>query len=716
MKGLEVKELECLETLVQLLNENEVPEKGPPYSNLKSKATFTPSIKEYDNLELFRKLVCQDIEKLSANPKIESIEDNLSSKERKALKELTMNTDFIIKPSDKGGNITIMSKDQYEFMVKTLLEDDKVYVRLSQDPTKRYLDQLGEILIRGYEKGHISEEEYKFLKSDKPTIATFYALPKVHKNLEKPPGRPIVSGIGNLTQNCSQYIDQILQDQVKTLPSYLRDTKQLLQFMSNLKLPKETWMCSLDVEALYSSIPHSEGLLHTRLALQESGEFTEEFINFIEELLAFVLKHNYFTFDRKYYHQIQGTAMGTTCAPAYANLYLGIWEKQRIFTDRNPYRPKILFWKRYIDDIILIWGGTPEEFADFTDHLNENTLNLHFTHEIHRDSLNFLDVTLTRNEELVSTTLYRKETATNNLLNWSSFHPKSLRLGIPYGQYLRLKRICSSEIEYEKQAKTLRKNFKEKGYPNRVLKQAYQKAKYHSRETLLQDLSKTNSNQIRCIGNYDTGNNLVKDIMDRYWPLLTLDPHLKELIGPHATITNRRCRNLKDMLVHSHYEKTTSLTTRWLCNNLKGTYSCGRCKSCPNILKDSKVIQDTRHEKSFVIQSFFNCNTSGLVYMITCGCGKKYIGKTFRPFKYRIREHIRSVGGHIDTPVARHVRQCQRGNINNLRFCGVELVKHHPRGGNYDLHLRRRECFWTYTLHTLAPEGLNEGFTFTPFI
>uniref|UniRef100_A0A8C5N1Z7 Reverse transcriptase domain-containing protein n=1 Tax=Leptobrachium leishanense TaxID=445787 RepID=A0A8C5N1Z7_9ANUR len=468
-----------------------------------------------------------------------------------------MNTDLIIKPSDKGGNITIMSKDQYEFMVKTLLEDSNVYVRLPQDPTKRFMDQLGEILIRGYEKGHISEEEYKFLKTDKPTIATFYALPKVHKNLEKPPGRPIVSGIGNLTQNCSQYIDQILQDLVKTLPSYLRDTKQLLQIMNNFKFPEEAWMCSLDVEALYSSIPHPEGLLHTRLALYESGDFTEEFINFIGELLAFVLKHNYFVFDRKFYHQIQGTAMGTTCAPAYANLYLGIWEKQHIFSDCNPYRSKILFWKRYIDDIILVWGGTQEEFVDLTNYLNKNTLNLRFTHEIHRDSLNFLDVTLTRNEELVSTTLYRKETATNNLLNWSSFHPKSLRLGIPYGQYLRLKRICSSETEYEKQAKTLQKNFKEKGYPNRVLKQAYQKAAYHSRETLLQDPPKTNSNQIRCIGNFDTGNNLVKDIMDRYWPLLTLDPHLKESVGPHATITNRRCRNLKDMLVHSHYDKTT---------------------------------------------------------------------------------------------------------------------------------------------------------------
>ncbi|CAH2324775.1 Hypothetical predicted protein, partial [Pelobates cultripes] len=41
------------------------------------------------------------------------------------------------------------------------------------------------------------------------------------------------------------------------------------------------------------------------------------------DLLKFILTHNFFLFQNKYYHQVQGTAMGTSCAPSYANLHLG---------------------------------------------------------------------------------------------------------------------------------------------------------------------------------------------------------------------------------------------------------------------------------------------------------------------------------------------------------------------------------------------------------
>ena len=50
----------------------------------------------------------------------------------------------------------------------------------------------------------------------------------------------------------------------------------------------------------------------------------------MKEFLNIVLTKNYFNFAGKMFHQIQGTAMGTKIAPAYANIFMGDLEEKRI--------------------------------------------------------------------------------------------------------------------------------------------------------------------------------------------------------------------------------------------------------------------------------------------------------------------------------------------------------------------------------------------------
>lgn len=91
-------------------------------------------------------------------------------------------------------------------------------------------------------------------------MATFYSLPKVHKGYSPLKGRPIVSGVNNLTQNCGTYIDTILRPFVQALPSYTRDTTDLIQRLDGVTIDEDWWLASVDIEALYTSIPHSQGL------------------------------------------------------------------------------------------------------------------------------------------------------------------------------------------------------------------------------------------------------------------------------------------------------------------------------------------------------------------------------------------------------------------------------------------------------------------------
>ena len=58
--------------------------------------------------------------------------------------------------------------------------------------------------------------------------------------------------------------------------------------------------------------------------------------------------------------------MGSTMAPNYANLYLGIFEKQAVLNlDLNPFLSNILQILRNFNDIFMIYTGTQEERLEF---------------------------------------------------------------------------------------------------------------------------------------------------------------------------------------------------------------------------------------------------------------------------------------------------------------------------------------------------------------
>ena len=56
--------------------------------------------------------------------------------------------------------------------------------------------------------------------------------------------------------------------------------------------------------------------------------------------------------------------MGTKMAPAYANLFMG--EKLKDFGKSH-----IKLWKRFIDDIFVIWTGSKPEFITFMTKINQ---------------------------------------------------------------------------------------------------------------------------------------------------------------------------------------------------------------------------------------------------------------------------------------------------------------------------------------------------------
>ena len=75
---------------------------------------------------------------------------------------------------------------------------------------------------------------------------------------------------------------------------------------------------TIDVVDMYNSIPHVDGIEACKDALNTNTDYTATQIETILHLIQLVLENNCFEFLNKFYRQINGTAMGSPMAPAYA--------------------------------------------------------------------------------------------------------------------------------------------------------------------------------------------------------------------------------------------------------------------------------------------------------------------------------------------------------------------------------------------------------------
>ena len=167
-------------------------------------------------------------------------------------------------------------------------------------------------------RGDISHETLDYFSVNNPKLGRFYLLPKIHKRLHDVPGRPVISNSGFYTENISSFIEYHLKPLAQNVKSYVRDTNDFLSKLASLPpLPDDVILCTVDVVGLYPNIPHDEGLIAMRKALdlrKDKRISTESLI----ELAECVLKNNIFEHNLSFYKQVRGTAIGTNMAPRYA--------------------------------------------------------------------------------------------------------------------------------------------------------------------------------------------------------------------------------------------------------------------------------------------------------------------------------------------------------------------------------------------------------------
>ena len=157
---------------------------------------------------------------------------------------------------------------------------------------------------------------------------------------------------------------------MKALTSYIKDTTQIINELKEFKINCNALSVTVDVKSLYTCIPHSDGVEACIEALCSPTESYPQCPNLavLSCLLEIVLKNNIFEFDGKFYKQLQGTAMGTKLAPAYANLFMG----KLVNTILSHASLKPSFYKHYIDDILILWLHSENDLKEFLLWLNSS--------------------------------------------------------------------------------------------------------------------------------------------------------------------------------------------------------------------------------------------------------------------------------------------------------------------------------------------------------
>ena len=678
----------------QTANINYTTDSKEKYSTFIPKSHWQPPRQGHD-LETFVSSVESDI---TSHKPPKPRHDNLTKEERNALHSLQRRSDIVIKPADKGSAVVVMDRDHYVSEAERQLNDSTYYELLDHDPTDEFAKKVSEAVEEMFDDGYITEKNMRYLIVDQPKAGRFYLLPKIHKAGN--PGRPIVSANGHPTEKISEFVDLHLQPHVNSLPSYLKDTTDYLRKLQESgPIPPETLLVSLDVTSLYTNIPHEDGIRACKEAW-EDRPVKDPPTEILVKLLTLILKCNNFEFKGKHYLQVQGTAMGTKMAPAYANIFMGRLEGQLL----RSISLKPFSWFRFIDDVDMKWTHGPENLEIFLQEANSFHPTIRFTVEVSNEEHVFLDTKSRLVGNSMNVDLYTKPTDTHQYLLPSSCHPKHCSRNVPYSLALRIRRICSNPDTFESRATELSDQLRRRGYNIQSISTATSKARSQRRDDLLRYKPKPepSGTLIPFVLTYHPELPKVKEIVNKHWPIIESSKRLNKIFPQKPIMAYRRPKSLRDILVHAKLNPDPSDDGPTGESKPCGNKRCFTCK-----LMTPTQIAKSSSGASVKLKRQTNCKSANVIYLITCTqCGKQYVGETKRALNERMNGHRSdwTKRRFQRSPVAEHFHLQNHDFNSHVSLCCID----HDAQWSDDTR-KARENYWIRRLNTMQPHGINKG-------
>ena len=254
---------------------------------------------------------------------------------------------------------------------------------------------------------------------------------------------PIVSVCGTATYNTTIYISKILQNYCGKTSPFVKDSTNFSWKIKHFPInPEEETLVSFDVSAFFTSIPVHVALQVINSKISTCTSFanvckipTEIFI----KLLEFTITNCIFYFNKKFYKQLQGAAMGSPVSPVIVNIHMEHFESLAI-----PASPTLInCWFRYVYDANS--ATRKDQINKLQEQLNSIDPHIKFMIEFPgTDGLPFLDTLTKPTPNSIEFIVYRKPNHTGRHLDYNSSHPISAKLSIIRTIIHRAKQVCST--------------------------------------------------------------------------------------------------------------------------------------------------------------------------------------------------------------------------------------------------------------------------------
>ena len=359
--------------------------------------------------------------------------------------------------------------------MQQILSDGSKFLELTHESmftlVLKLEDKINRFLSDMKKAGKITDSIYRHLYASGSSPGILYGLPKIHK--PDVPLRPILAAYNTAMYNLAKFLIPLIEP-FSTNDFTLKNSYQFYDQISSLNLPSNSFMASFDISSLYTNVP----VLETINIICDSVFNNDSiFHNFTKEdfckLLHLAVDDTYFIFNETLYKQTDGLSMGNPIAPVMANIFLCDLETRILDTCNPDFKP--IFYRRYLDDTFVIFKE--EHHASlFLNHLNNIHQNIKFTIERETNrQLPFLDMSISRLNNKLSSSIFRKKTFTGLGTSYFSSVPFIFKLNAIKTLLHRAYHLSSHINSFTLELDFLRNFFKTNGYPSGLIENVFRK-------------------------------------------------------------------------------------------------------------------------------------------------------------------------------------------------------------------------------------------------